>query len=179
MHCSNQHTKGLTLIELLVTVSILGILIAIATPNLYHFYANQRLAVLTQQFTHTLSLARSNAIRHNSTVVLCPVNSSSQCTQEKDWQRRWIIFNDVNHNSQHDDGEVLFKKLHFDDHPVNITSNRKRPPTFYHHGKSPGSNATFLFCDERGGEYAKAVILSNSGRFRIVSKKSDGSALKC
>jgi len=176
---SKHHQQGLTLIELIATLAITGILLAYGAPAMHDFYANNRLSIQTQQFGQLLIFARSEAIKRNENVVVCTADESNQCNKTKQWNNQWLVFEDKNHNTEWDGKETRLKRINMSDNPVNIQSSRKSVITFYSHGKSPGSNATFTFCDSRGEDFARAVILSNSGRYRIGNKKSSGETLTC
>ena len=46
-------------------------------------------------------------------------------------------------------------------------------------GFTPGTNATYTFCDPDYPQFAKAIIQSNSGRIRLSRVKPDGKPLDC
>ncbi|MDZ4122953.1 MAG: GspH/FimT family pseudopilin, partial [Hydrogenophaga sp.] len=66
---STHHMRGITLVELLTVVSILGILLAIAMPNMSIWMANQRVRTEAQTLLAGLQLARSEAILNNTRVL--------------------------------------------------------------------------------------------------------------
>ena len=172
-------SRGFSLVELLVTLSVMGIIIAYATPALYHFYANNRLWLYTHQFTQTLAFARSEAIKRNSEILICPIDHDQQCSKDNNWNKPWMVFEDFNDNGKKEQNEPLLRRLNFDDTAVSIRSNRKPKVRYFSNGKSTGSNASFRFCDSRGEEFARTVILSNSGRFRITDRKNNGKKRSC
>ena len=69
---ANRRTpgRGFTLIELVVVVALLGVILAIAAPSMRSFVVGQRIRALSYDLTSDLLLARSEALKRNSTVVV-------------------------------------------------------------------------------------------------------------
>lgn len=65
---SQAAERGFTLAELLVVISLLAILAAIATPAFGWFISGQRLRNVESMLTETLWFARSEAIKRNEVV---------------------------------------------------------------------------------------------------------------
>jgi prepilin-type N-terminal cleavage/methylation domain-containing protein len=67
---------GFTMIEVLVAISVAGILMAIAIPRFYAVLPGIRLTLATRQVATDLQLARMRAIaqRTNKTIVFTPPN---------------------------------------------------------------------------------------------------------
>jgi type IV fimbrial biogenesis protein FimT len=90
-------SKGFTLIELMVTVSILAILLGLAAPSFVDALRRTQARNLGDDFLSTLTYARQQAISTNQCVSVCMVaNASAQApicsTKGIDWNRGWIVF---------------------------------------------------------------------------------------
>lgn len=76
--------KGFTLIELMVTISVAAILLAIAAPSFKEFMAAQRIRILSSSLHADLLRGRSEAINRNINVFLLP-------TANENWSNGWRI----------------------------------------------------------------------------------------
>ncbi len=79
-------SRGFTLIELVVTVAVAGILAAIAVPSMTAFINASRLSGATEELTAGLQLARTEAVRRNRPVTLCGgAAGSDDCLAGTSW----------------------------------------------------------------------------------------------
>jgi len=74
----NQN-KGYSLIELLVSLAILSILLAVALPNFQDTIESNVTNSQAKLFMTTLNLARSEAIKRGINVGICPSNDGLDC----------------------------------------------------------------------------------------------------
>lgn len=74
---------GFTLIELMVTISVLVILLTIAVPSFQEFIRGQRVKTTSFDVYSALTYARSEAMKRNGDVTITPVSSN--------WANGWNI----------------------------------------------------------------------------------------
>ena len=77
-------TRGFTLIELVVTIAILGILIGLALPSFRQFVATQRLRNASFDLMASLMRTRSEAITRNGQVSMTKATTGN-------WDGGWTV----------------------------------------------------------------------------------------
>lgn len=90
-----RHT-GFTLIEMLIVVSIVGILSGVAFPYLSALVDSVRMRRIANSFLSSMLVARSEAIKRNGRVALCKSADGIACANTGDWEQGWIVFHDSN-----------------------------------------------------------------------------------
>jgi type IV fimbrial biogenesis protein FimT len=86
-----RHT-GFTLIELVITVALFGILLAWAIPNVTTFIKNARISGITNELVGDIGVARQEAQRRGRAVTICASSNGTSCdTGSPDWMVGWII----------------------------------------------------------------------------------------
>ena len=88
--------SGFTLIELMITLFIVGILLGIGVPSLKSFMQSNQLIAATNELISALHVARSEAIKSNSRVTICSSNNGTTCSGSNDWTDGWVVFVDAN-----------------------------------------------------------------------------------
>ena len=87
------------MIELIVTVSIAAILLAVALPNFRNTINGNRSQSQANDFVAAVNLARNEAISRNRPVTICAANTGSgtpsACGAASAWNQGWMIFVDT------------------------------------------------------------------------------------
>ncbi|GCA57185.1 putative major pilin subunit [Pseudomonas sp. SCT] len=88
--------QAFTLIELMITIGILSIVLAIAVPALSQSVNNVRLTSLINDLTTSATYARSEAVKRSRQVVICRANNARNgCDLSGgSWSSGWLIFVD-------------------------------------------------------------------------------------
>lgn len=77
--------------ELLVAVALVAIVSAIATPSLRNMMVRSEIRAAANDLTMALHLAKSEAIKQNRQVTLCPSSNGSGCTTTSSYEVGWIV----------------------------------------------------------------------------------------
>jgi type IV fimbrial biogenesis protein FimT len=91
--------RGMTLIELLVAMAVLGILASVAAPNMSSFVAGRRVEDVARRIAEDMALARNEAVKRNAAVLLCvdvSVTSCNAAAVAADWAKGWRVCYDAN-----------------------------------------------------------------------------------
>jgi type IV fimbrial biogenesis protein FimT len=81
---SPYKSKGVTLLELMVVLAIVGVLASFALPNLRQFLVTQEVRSTSFDLLAALTYARSEAIKRNGSVQVAAVDAS-------DWGKGWQV----------------------------------------------------------------------------------------
>ena len=92
------HARGFTLIELMMTLTVAAIMMAIAIPSMRTFLQNQRIASTASTLMFALSYARSEAVKENNPTTLgvggievCPSLNGATCDNAGNWSDGWVV----------------------------------------------------------------------------------------
>lgn len=168
---------GFTLVELLLTIAILGALSMVALPAFNEMIRTNRLTVTTNQLIGTLSLARSEAVKQGRNVTLCQRLTSGAETCETSstltgtWSPGWVIFKgDMDGDPDPDsDSDVIQVREALKGGVVlsvvdDTTNSATDFITFAANGRV-NRRTTLTICDPNLGR-AKQVFIGNTGRLR-------------
>ena len=96
-----KNHSGFTLIEAMVTISVLGILLSMAVPSFTSMIERNRVSTAASELMNALMLARSEAVTRSIGMTLCVSNDGATCnTTLQDYAKGWIIFTDCNQDGQ-------------------------------------------------------------------------------
>src|SRR5215470_12089665 len=89
---SQIRASGFSVMELMVTLSIVAILVALATPSFRNFTSSNRVTTVNNDLVTALNLARSEAARRSTPVTVCASADGDTCGANTDWASGWIVF---------------------------------------------------------------------------------------
>lgn len=166
--------KGFTLIEVLIAVTLLGILSMIAIPSFISISQSNQSAGSTNAILSAFYYAKQEAISKRRSVSLCGSDNKTSCNNLTDWSKGFIVFNDPNKNGTLDAGEVILQ-IFADSKPnLELTANQK---TFYFNF-SGATNLTSDFTltfkmDNCKSANNKLMTVKTFGRMTVENKECD------
>lgn len=97
--------RGFTLIELMVTIALVAIVLALGLPNFQQAIRSNRVATSANEMLAALSLARSEAMRSPLGGHVCASANGTSCGGG--WDDGWMVWTDRNNNKSPQSDEVL------------------------------------------------------------------------
>lgn len=106
---------GFTTIELMVVVSILAVLTALAGPSFTLTIESWRVRDATESLRSTLFFARSEAIKRGGQIAIQKLpnntNSCTSATSNRDWDCGWIVCHDTNSSGTCTNSEPVLQRI--------------------------------------------------------------------
>lgn len=103
-----RRARGITLVELLVTMAMLVIVLSIGLPSFEGASNTSKLASTASELGGAVQLARSEAVRRGRNAVMCRSDNGTSCTAGATWSG-WIVFVDDDGDDQVDSGETVVR----------------------------------------------------------------------
>lgn len=160
-----RHSKGFTLIELIVTLSIATIISVAAIPAMYTIITKQQIRSQAYELVASINLTRSEAIKRGHPVMLCKSEDGQTCEEDIEWDRGWLIFADTNGNKKYEPSETIIRTYDKVPGKIQITNSRKNV-AYRASGRLSSQNGSFRIKDRSGEMKTRKVIISRGGRVR-------------
>lgn len=151
-------SKGFTIVELLITVIIAGILITFAGPGFRSLMEGTKVTTVSSDLHSSLVFARSEAIKREANVVTIPLSA--------DWNNGWEVVLDANNNSSKDSAEQVLLTYNVDNANVSVTANGAVSGGIQYKpsGRSSGDSSASDFFTINGADTTRFVRFSLTGR---------------
>lgn len=151
----SKQFEGFTLVELIITLTVLGIFSAIAIPSFTNLVSNSRLQTTSNELASLLQYARSVSAQNNATYITCissgiwTVKKGAACSSTADLRSYEV--------------------------PANVSivyTSNMLPMTFYSNGTTSASStwAALIICKDTDASNGYKLTVKNTGQIRVWSK---------
>lgn len=186
MKITMKKINGFTLIEMMVVITLVGILISVAIPSFQEMIKNNRSTSIINTMQGSLMYAKGEAITIGQSVSLCKrdgANGGVVCDNTQNWEDGWIVFRDVNANGVIDAEDCTTTIA---DCTLRLSEALKPPITLRSNGtigniitfNSRGfaqNTGVFSLCDNRGASKALGIKVALTGTLkRLTDTNADG-----
>lgn len=171
-----RRARGFTAIELMVTVAIMAVLMALAAPSFTPLIEGWRVRQAAEQLQSTLYYARSEAIKRGGQVVVEKLpdgtNGCTTASTTASWGCGWFVCHDLNDNGSCNSTETVLQRY---DTPSQIevqrTSSSGATIKLNRWGLVSGTWVGFNLMPKGksiSNTSARGVCMSSGGRVRII-----------
>ncbi len=187
-----KYQHGFTLVELIITITVAAVLVAIAAPNMSEFVKNNARVTRVNTMVTALNYARGEAVSRNARVTLCkssaPNFDDCAAVDAGEFEGGWIVFLDngalggitpgvdaVIHIFQPDMGGnatlVGIKDSGGGNNPIGGISYANTGMGRDLEGVATlvTDNTVFRYCDDRGDSEARGIVLSAIGSVSLTT----------
>lgn len=164
------HQRAFSLIELLITLTLLALLSSIALPSFAELIERNRIETLRNLLQTQVNHARASSVLHNRRVEVCGSSDGQSCDNR--WHIGWLL-------------RFIDTQEPISQHVLSANDRLKwagfqQKITFHHNGTAPLGNGRFYFCNSQN-DVVLQMVLNRQGRLRRVSGLEAGqeSSLGC
>lgn len=177
-----HRARGITLLELLITLAITVILMTAVVPSFRSVAANTQVQTSTDTLIRATFLARTESAKRGQRVIACLSDTDTACSPSS--PNRLLIFADSDRSGSPTSPTDIIRDIELKEPAITITYNRPflaYAPTGY----ATGTNGSFSVCHSSG--IGNMVIISTLGRARKaidydgdgIVEKTPGQPLEC
>lgn len=171
--------RGLTLLELLVTLCMLSVLLGISLPDYNHLSQSLSGDVTLRKLATAVQLSKSTAIATGTTVTLCRSADGLACNGR--WEDGVIVFTDHDRDGTLDDDDTIVRHVTFGNAKGRIVFRAFQNKQYLQLtglGVTAYQNGNFTYCPYSGDRlFARQLIINRTGRLRFALD-SDGDGIK-
>jgi len=148
--------------ELLITMTVGGILLAIAAPSFRNYVQNTKLTSQADALIYSLNLARDEAVKEDTTIDVCASSDGATCNGTS-WAQGWIVL--CPGPCPAGVGAAALQVS-----PAVSTGNTVAEEiagattVSYSSAGQTGAQFQFVFCDNRGPTFAQDIEVNQIGR---------------
>lgn len=161
---SNRQVTGFTLVELMVTVAVAAILLAVALPSFQGSLRSNRVATATNEALASLALARSEAIRNTRGAGVCASANGSSCGAN--WNSGWLVWSDADSDGAIDAGETIVR---YSQGKASVAmTGTATTLTFDRRGRAIGGLQTIGIAPADAATPARCITVGATGQTRVA-----------
>ena len=160
-----QSQAGFTIIELMVVITIIGVLASFAIPSFNSMIYDNRRTTVVNELLANLMLARAEAAKRGQPVSVCGLTSSggTSCTGGTTWDYGWMVFLDPDGNGAIANASDVLAK-YVNPYEIKVRSSQNGGPIVLKPFNQATTAGYVLVCDKRGDSNSRHVCVETNGR---------------
>ncbi len=165
-----KKSSGFTLIEVMVVVGLVSVLAALAAPSWSDLVTSNQIRSAVNEWNASVQFARSEALRQNSPVTMCPSSDGATCTAG-DYEVGWIVRTGTAVANAND--RILQDTLPKANLTMAVVAPSKRItilPNGQPIGNFAGARITVRGLEAADDHLNKTICIGRSGRARVFTE---------
>ncbi len=151
-----KNNKGFTILEMIVSMTVISIMVALASPSFSDFVRNNRIYTSSKVLNSDVSYAKSEGMRGIGNVVMQGI--------DEDFNNGWRVFIDNNGNNSYDEDDQLLRVQESFGSPLVISTTGQDFISFNSYGENATrADVSFVVCDGRAGKPGRVTSINNAG----------------
>lgn len=172
-----RSARGLSLIELLITLGILSMLLGLSLPGFAELQERKRAELAMARLQGLVEFTRLTAVTSGREATLCPSSDGSLCAGS--WRQGALVFSNPSRSRQPDSDGPL-RVLRFARLPGELhwrSFGNRQSLTYTPLGFTRNQNGSFTYCPDDGNlRNARVLVINRAGRVRRA-RDSDGDGI--
>ncbi|NKB64778.1 MAG: prepilin-type N-terminal cleavage/methylation domain-containing protein [Gammaproteobacteria bacterium] len=157
---------GFSILELLLTLTLIGIALSMALPGFNHLTTELRASTSANLLKSSIKFARSEAITRRVSVRLCPSQNGRDCNLSNQWEKGWIVYLDLTGASARTTNDPILR-VYGPTRRISIRKNGRYPTVSINTTGQISLNRSFYFCSLSDQVPLKRLTLIHSGQIRL------------
>ena len=151
---ARYRASGFTLLELLVTIAVAAVLLAIAIPSYRGMVQRNALVANVNDLVGDLNYARAEAVTRGQNVYVCSSSNQSTCSNDGNWSAGWLIYvdDDFSASSPKPSDSKILRSRGRAGSGFTLTTDDTSVLAFNSSGFAPDGNRTFNAASNDGNQ---------------------------
>lgn len=163
-----EHSRAFTVIELMIAVTVLGVLLALAIPSFLGLLRDARRSSAVNDLLADMTFARSEAARRGRVVAICPNTGGDACGTNAEWGQGWIVFESTNGDVVKDTSEPVLRRA--SGRTTGLTLKAEKASfDFRPFNRRAANFGSVHFCDPRGATHSRSIVVPAGGAVRVAT----------
>lgn len=182
-HLSPRKAEGVSLVELLITLTIFLVVLGAGIPSFSHMIKSNRAATTINWIVGGIQYTRHSAVTFNTITTICPINSKVGKKKKKcggKWYEGIVVFIDHNGDAKINGEDRILKRLQYPEEGSTLKWRAFRNRQYLQMtpmGFTNYQNGNFVYCSsDQDPRYSRQIVINLQGRVR-KSYDRDGDGL--
>lgn len=166
--------KGVTLIELMIGLVIVGVVLTVALPAAQSIINKNRIVAEINEISGIIQFARVNAVDEQLETIVCPTADFTTCSTN--WNQVKMVFGDEDGNGERgSDEDILAATSLISDN--NYVNGPSQSIQFFPNGSADSQSLILICHKDKDAIYARQLTITAQGRVKMSQDKNNNDGI--